>query len=405
MSAYGERLNAFNDAVDRTKEMAESAAEYVRGMKDRINDPSQDLFTKINDGVNTTAGMVNQGAQLYGTYKNAQVQSWNLKKDILDVKQDQLKQVLAKKAGSMSPANPGTPQQTPEISDDAFSSQASRVKNLPNASDIKSQIAQDPVAGKNPLAGDLSNEDKQAIFDARDNIVNKSISGAKAPATQSPPTQSQAPPQAQNVASSADQNANSVSSSIGSSTDPVAQSSALTNDVDDAASVLSKAPSAVSGMVSQAGNNLPQGVSQVTGALKDFSSDAGDAASQLVNNTLGQAQQLAGGVNNAVQDAGSAAQGLAQGAEDLGSNLAKAGSSLGESLGTGALDGVADGLLASAPELGPAGVITGAVGGLIQLGTTIAGWFHHSKPTPPPAPTPVIPVQASIGANLSTIQK
>ena len=51
---------------------------------------------------------------------------------------------------------------------------------------------------------------------------------------------------------------------------------------------------------------------------------------------------------------------------------------------------------------GPAAPIVGLVGGLISLGTTIAGLFHKKPPPKKEAPPPA---QAqSIGANLSSTQ-
>lgn len=83
-----------------------------------------------------------------------------------------------------------------------------------------------------------------------------------------------------------------------------------------------------------------------------------------------------------------------------GSNAAKAaagaGGDIAEGLGEGA--GIGEGLEAAAAFSGPAAPIIGLIGGLVSLGTTIAGLFHKKPPpqkvAPPPAPT------TSVGGNL-----
>ncbi|MAZ73347.1 MAG: hypothetical protein CMC70_09385 [Flavobacteriaceae bacterium] len=408
--AYAERLNNFNDTIARANETAQQASEYAQGLKEKLQDPSADLFSKVNSAVNTTAGTTGSLAGLYTAYKHAKLTNWSTQKDLLDVKQSLLDQAKSKLPGSTAPSNPGTPaQQVPELDNSAFSSQAGRVKSLSNANDIKSQIANDPIAGKNPNIAGMSASDKQDIFDARNNIIDQNVKQLPSPAGQgasgsaagnapqpaqapagasSNPGQANAPAQAQNVSTDVDNAANDAKNAIGSATTPAQQTGAVLNDVDTGADLRS-APSAVSGLQALAGSGTP------------------DPAGLLPGNAPGiisQARNLAGGATQATQGAGQAISGVSNDAQSALSTVAKVGANVGEDLGEDALSGVASGLLASAPELGPAGLITGAVGGLIQLGSTIAGLFE-SKPKPPAPPPPVPVVQASVGANLSQIQK
>ena len=409
--AYAERLSNFNETVNRANDTASQAAEYAQGLKEKLQDPSADLFSKVNSVVNTTAGTTSSLAGLYTSYKHAKLTNWSTQKDLLDVKQGLLDQAKAKAAGSTPASNPGAAaQQVPELDNSAFSSQAGRVKSLQNANDIKSQIANDPIAGKNPNTDGLSASDKQNIFDARNNIIDQNVkqlpspagqgaqgaAGGQAPApAQAPqgaasnPGQANAPSQAQNVSTDVDAAANDAKNAIGSATTPAQQSAALGNDASDLA-----------GALRQGGGSAVTGLKSVAGLGQDTSQLLPGNAPGI----LAQAKSLANGAKAAVQGAGNAVSGVSNDVQTGLSTAAKVGANVGEDVGEEALNATASGLLASAPELGPAGLITGAVGGLISLGSTIAGLFE-SKPKPP-TPPPVAPVvQASVGANLSQIQK
>jgi hypothetical protein len=67
---------------------------------------------------------------------------------------------------------------------------------------------------------------------------------------------------------------------------------------------------------------------------------------------------------------------------------------------TGAEDLAEDAGLAA--FAGPAAPIIGVIGGLVTLGTTIAGLFHHAPPPTKVAPPP--PPTSSIGGNLKDTQ-
>ena len=419
--AYAERLNNFNETVNRANETASQASEYAQGLKEKLNDPSASLFSKVNSVVNTTAGTTSTMAGLYTSYKHAKLTNWSTQKDLLDVKQGLLDQAKAKLPGSNPASAVSAPaRQVPELDNSAFSSQAGRVKSLSNAGDIKSQIAGDPIAGKNPNMDGLSASDKQDIFDARNNIIDQNVkqlpspagqgaqgaAGGQAPApAQAPqgaasnPAQANAPAQAQNVSTDVDAAANDAKNAIGAAQTPVQQSAALGNDANDLASALRQGGgSAVTGLKSIAG--IGQDAKAVT--------SVGDMASQFLPGNapgiINGAKSLANGAQAAVQGAGNAVNGISSDIQAGLSTAAKLGASVGEDVGSDALSGVATGLLASAPELGPVGLITGAVGGLISLGSTIAGIFE-SKPKSPPPPAAAPVIQASVGANLSQIQK
>jgi len=96
---------------------------------------------------------------------------------------------------------------------------------------------------------------------------------------------------------------------------------------------------------------------------------------------------------NAADADGSAAANAARGAAaGAGEDAAGAGAGIGEGLGIG------EGIDAAAAFAGPAAPIIGLIGGLVSLGTTIAGLFHKKPPpvkeAPPPAPV------SSVGGNL-----
>ncbi len=86
---------------------------------------------------------------------------------------------------------------------------------------------------------------------------------------------------------------------------------------------------------------------------------------------------------NAVSDAGNAARAAAGAGTEAGEEIA---------------GGIGAGLDEIAAFSGPAAPIIGLVGGLVSLGTTIAGLFHH-KPAPQKIAPPPAPV-ASVGGNL-----
>lgn len=138
--------------------------------------------------------------------------------------------------------------------------------------------------------------------------------------------------------------------------------------------------------LTQASQGKVPGLAQIT--------EQGDIAKQAVT-TAGKlvpdADQIAGSAGNAVSQFGKI--------KNIASTVSKVAGDGGE-----IADDVGAGLLAAAPEFGPAGAIVAGISGLIGLGSTIAGLFHKNKPPPPPPdPSTITPAPTlSIGANLST---
>jgi hypothetical protein len=138
--------------------------------------------------------------------------------------------------------------------------------------------------------------------------------------------------------------------------------------------------------LTQASQGKVPGLAQVTEAGDQIAQNAKDVVTKLVPD----ADQVADNVGNAVSQFGKL--------KNIASTASKVVGDGGE-----IADDVASGLLASAPEFGPAGAIVAGISGLIGLGTTIAGLFHKNKPAPEePQEAPVPAPTLSIGANLST---
>ena len=126
-------------------------------------------------------------------------------------------------------------------------------------------------------------------------------------------------------------------------------------------------------------------------------SATGDAADAAENSSVGIARGFIdkGRISNA-----SAGENVASGAASIAKAAASAA---GEASGDTIAGAVSTGLEALAPEVGPAAPVVAAIGGLIQLGTTIAGLVHKKPKQATVAPPP--PPQASqIGVNLSEIK-
>jgi hypothetical protein len=138
--------------------------------------------------------------------------------------------------------------------------------------------------------------------------------------------------------------------------------------------------------LTQASQGKVPGLAQITEAGDQIKQQAQNVVTKLVPD----ADQVADNVGNAVSKFGKL--------KNVASTVSKVAGDGGE-----IADDVATGLLASAPEFGPAGAIVAGISGLIGLGTTIAGLFHKNKePTEEPQQAPTPAPTLSIGANLST---
>ena len=146
-------------------------------------------------------------------------------------------------------------------------------------------------------------------------------------------------------------------------------------------------------------------------ALKPAGGAVNSARSEIMSDASGNFQRVGtGAAESALKDASTTltkapgTESMAGTVEQGAASIAKAAASkLGESTGTSIADGIAGGLEAAAPEVGAAAPILAAVGGLIQLGTTIAGLLHKNK-QPPPVTAAAQPAPMQIAANLSEIK-
>ena len=196
-------------------------------------------------------------------------------------------------------------------------------------------------------------------------------------------------------------------------------------DVDDVGSVIQRGVSALRNLVG--GQSVPgpagdavQGLrvnpDQAQGAnmvsrLQQGAADQAQAAQSGQANPNGQAARGADVPDDGIQpnpnpgeapaaNAGSAAadsEGAANGAQTAARTIASGAAEAGEE-GAGLAAG--EGIDMMAGLAGPAAPLVALVGGLVSLGTTIAGLFHHKpKPTTPP-PSSVNTM--NVGANLSS---
>ena len=163
-----------------------------------------------------------------------------------------------------------------------------------------------------------------------------------------------------------------------------------------------------------AGARLQQGLADQTAGARSALAHPNTGGGQPANAGAAQGSGTDGG-GQAVGGGGDAPTGgvqpastgtIAADAEDGGTIISRASNAASTaSKAAGAISDVADvgeGMDLLAGMAGPAAPIVGLIGGLISLGTTIAGLFHK-KPEPKKiAPPP--PTQMSIGANLSQNQ-
>jgi len=130
----------------------------------------------------------------------------------------------------------------------------------------------------------------------------------------------------------------------------------------------------------------PNSTPQSAGSQSSAGTDGNAGGGQGVNPGQGSSAGANASDGASVEDGVNAARAVASStASDVTEGLAAA-------------SGVGDVLDTAAAFSGPAAPIVGLIGGLVSLGTTIAGLFHHKpspqKQAPPPAPT------SSVGGNL-----
>ena len=124
---------------------------------------------------------------------------------------------------------------------------------------------------------------------------------------------------------------------------------------------------------------------------------ADDAANRLAAGRNPNGQPPAGdgtGVGNDGNPTGANTGAQAADGSDVSDAINAARNTATDAIG----DGIGEGLDEVSGFAGPAAPIVGLVGGLITLGTTIAGLFHHKPPPTEEAPPP--PSTVSVGGNL-----
>ena len=226
-----------------------------------------------------------------------------------------------------------------------------------------------------------------------------------APDPNAPAVAQNAAGDAQNIAQGADQNAQGI----------VAQGRAALQNLIGGQQVPGRGGQAVQGLRVQGPGGVNDVNAQVNAGARVQGQAAANAQGRLApganpnGNAPAPAQQGAAGIDgnaggqggvNPGAGANAGANAADGNAVADGGNAARAAAGAGadaiEDLGTGAA--VGEGIEAAAAFSGPAAPIIGLIGGLVSLGTTIAGLFHHKpapqKIAPPPAPT------SSVGGNL-----
>ena len=164
-----------------------------------------------------------------------------------------------------------------------------------------------------------------------------------------------------------------MSTGAGSANDPSSAANAGANVQQGAAD---DAQSANSGMRNPNGqSNTPSG----NGAGADADTPAGGGSTGNAGTSTGASAADTGGGANAGDEAAALAKAAAK----------SAGEDMAEDMGLAAF-------------AGPAAPIIGVIGGLVTLGTTIAGLFHHAPPQTKVAPPP--PPTSSVGGNLKDNQ-
>ena len=367
--SYASRIASFNQSVTDAKEHADAIAEQVENLKGINRDPSRNLYNKINDSIGAVSGTIGQAAQLYHTYKHGQVMTFLEKHDI---------NTALGRNGQGGLKNAGN--------------------ELLNTVD---QARNAPRAGLAPNSESIQlPEANQLVSSLKGRIIGNESQGASQSDLGQLVGRSQAlPDKADDLGQDA---VNRVLNSQAPTQELVAPSRAIDRNQGLAShdSVGGQAPEDYPVPISQADRTASKGSDLISGeteqALAPINLDLPETNTNLISggtkvvNNLAKATNLEGDVDNAVNVAG---------------NMAKAaGSAVGRLAGEGGgellTNTIATGMEAVAPETGPLAPLVAAVGGLVALGSSIAGMFHKNKP-PPKVVAPPPPAQAQVGADLS----
>ena len=352
--SYAERINNFNeslnDSVDRAKEIAGQAAQ----LKALNKDPTRSVFDKVNDSVSTSAGIVGTTAQIYNTYKHGKLTTFLQKFEL---------NKLTGQGGNPGIQNAGK--------------EAKGLIDLPK--NVSSGVA--PNSGSVALP-----QGTQSLDSLKGKIIGNQSQDAK-PTDLGEAVARKAVPDSE-VSNDAFDAASAAPAAVRPAPASIAPSA--TGDAADAAENSS---------VGIARGFIDKGRISNVDPLENVTNEAQNVA-KTAGNVLSDVKGAAGAAANAAGDAASAGENVASGAASIAKAAASAA---GEASGDTIAGAVSTGLEALAPEVGPAAPVVAAIGGLIQLGTTIAGLVHKKPKQATIAPPP--PPQASqIGVNLSEIK-
>lgn len=370
--SYADRISTFNQSIADAKQHADNIAGQIENLKAINRDPTKALFNKINDSVGTTSGTIGQAAQLYHTYKHGKVLTF--------LEKHEVNQALGK-GGNGGLKNAGN--ELLNTVDQARNapiggvSPNSQSLQLPKANELVSSLKgrlignETDAANPNDLAQLVGRT--QALPAKADamgqEVLNKAFNG------QAPAQELAAPSRA------IDRGQGATHQSVGGQ-EPADYPSPITA-ADRAAT---KGGDLISGETQAALEPLKLDLPQTGTSILS-------RGSKLVNNLIGGGSKVEGEVSNAGKIAGKIG-------DSIGNTLGKmSGEGGGQALG----DTIATSMEAAAPETGALAPLVAAVGGLVALGSSIAGMFHKNKPPPPvKAVAPV--AAAQVGADLSVVK-
>ena len=396
MSLYAERIEQFNKSVDDAKLHADNIASQVENLKAINRDPARSLFDKVNDSVSGVAGAIGNAAQIYHTYKHGKVLTFLEQHDI---------NTALGRAGKGGLKNAGN--ETLNAIDQARNAPLSGVSpnseslQLPKAnelvSSLKGRIIGNESEGASPAdLGQLVGRTK-ALADKADNLSSDAVNQVLSAPQQKADIQ---PPQALGGPAPPSEGSRAAPAEVETNLDAVADAREVEAQPQPALesvtrNFLSRPLPAEGAGKALADAEQPIGSSILGEAAEGLqpikiNTNAISGGEKAIENLTSRAGDLGGDVDNAVNVAGTVAK-------SAGSTLGKmAGEGGGELLG----DTIATSMEAVAPETGPIAPLVAAVGGLVALGSSLAGLFHKNKP--PPKIQPVAPpAAAQIGANLS----
>ena len=352
--SYAERINNFNeslnDSVDRAKEIAGQAAQ----LKALNKDPTRSVFDKVNDSVSTSAGIVGTTAQIYNTYKHGKLTTFLQKFE------------LNKLTGQGG--NPG-------------------IQNAGNEAKGLIDLPKNVSSGVAPNSGSVAlPQGTQSLDSLKGKIIGNQSQDAK-PTDLGEAVARKAVPDSE-VSNDAFDPAAAAPAAVRPAPASIAPSA--TGDAADAAENSS---------VGIARGFIDKGRISNVDPLENVTNEAQNVA-KTAGNVLSDVKGAAGAAADAAGDAASAGENVASGAASIAKAAASAA---GEASGDTIAGAVSTGLEALAPEVGPAAPVVAAIGGLIQLGTTIAG-LVHKKPKQATVAAPPPPQASQIGVNLSEIK-